>query len=49
MGRDPETGEKLLNVMDFVKYGLPVTIMAWLILWFWAILGYWRFMPWPAF
>jgi sodium-dependent dicarboxylate transporter 2/3/5 len=48
MGRDPETGEKLLNVMDFVKYGLPVTIMAWLILWFWAIFGYWKFMPWPA-
>ncbi len=49
MGRDPETGEKLLNVMDFVKYGLPVTIMAWLILWFWAIFGYWRFMSWPTF
>jgi solute carrier family 13 (sodium-dependent dicarboxylate transporter), member 2/3/5 len=49
MGRDPETGEKLLNVMDFVKYGLPVTIMAWLILWFWTIFGYWRFMSWPTF
>jgi sodium-dependent dicarboxylate transporter 2/3/5 len=49
MGRDPETGEKLLDVMDFVKYGLPVTIMAWLILWFWTIFGYWKFMSWPAF
>ena len=49
MGRDPETGEKLLNVMDFVKYGLPVTIMAWLILWFWTIFGYWKFMSWPTF
>lgn len=48
MGRDPETGEKLLDVMDFVKYGLPVTIMAWLILWFWTIFGYWKFMSWPA-
>ncbi|MCF8063026.1 MAG: anion permease, partial [Deltaproteobacteria bacterium] len=48
MGRDPETGERLLDVMDFVKFGLPVTILAWLILWFWAILGYWRFMSWPA-
>jgi sodium-dependent dicarboxylate transporter 2/3/5 len=48
MGRDPETGEKLLDVMDFVKYGLPVTIMAWLILWFWAIFGYWKFMSWPT-
>ena len=49
MGRDPETGEKLLDVMDFVKYGLPVTIMAWLILWFWTIFGYWKFMSWPTF
>ena len=48
MGRDPETGEKLLDVMDFVKYGLPVTIMAWLILWFWGVFGYWRFVSWPT-
>ena len=47
MGRDPETGERLLSVFDFVKYGLPVTILAWLVLWFWTILGYWRFMSWP--
>ena len=48
MGKDPETGERLLSVFDFVKYGLPVTILAWLVLWFWAILGYWRFLDWPA-
>jgi len=48
MGKDPETGERLLSVFDFVKYGLPVTILAWLVLWFWAILGYWRFMSWPV-
>ncbi len=48
MGKDPETGERLLNVFDFVKYGLPVTILAWLVLWFWAILGYWRFVSWPG-
>jgi sodium-dependent dicarboxylate transporter 2/3/5 len=48
MGRDPETGERLLDVLDFVKYGLPVTILAWLVLWFWAILGYWRFLAWPS-
>ncbi len=46
MGRDPETGERLLDVMDFVKFGLPVLIMAWLVLWFWTIWGYWRFMSW---
>ncbi|RJR50122.1 MAG: histidine kinase [Desulfobacteraceae bacterium] len=47
MGRDPETGEKLLDVMDFMKYGLPVTILAWIVLWFWTIFGYWRFLSWP--
>ncbi|MBU0989408.1 MAG: anion permease [Proteobacteria bacterium] len=47
MGKDPETGERLLSVFDFVKYGLPITILAWLVLWFWTILGYWKFMSWP--
>jgi len=46
MGRDPETGERLLDVMDFVKYGLPVTILAWLVLWGWAVFGYWKFLSW---
>ncbi len=46
MGRDPETGERLLDVMDFVKYGLPVTILAWLVLWGWAVFGYWQFLSW---
>jgi sodium-dependent dicarboxylate transporter 2/3/5 len=46
MGRDPETGERLLDVMDFVKYGLPVTILAWLVLWGWTIFGYWKFLSW---
>ncbi len=48
MGKDPETGERLLDVFDFVKYGLPVTILAWLVLWFWTILGYWQLMSWPG-
>ena len=48
MGRDPETGERLLDVMDFVKYGLPVTILAWLVLWFWTVFGYWRWLSWPV-
>jgi sodium-dependent dicarboxylate transporter 2/3/5 len=32
--------------MDFVKYGLPVTILAWLVLWGWAVFGYWKFLSW---
>jgi sodium-dependent dicarboxylate transporter 2/3/5 len=46
MGKDPETGERLLDVMDYVKYGLPVTLLAWLVLWFWGVLGYWKFLAW---
>lgn len=46
MGRDPETGERLLEVMDFVKYGLPVTILAWIVLWTWTIFGYWKILSW---
>lgn len=46
MGRDPETGERLLDVMDFVKFGIPVTILAWLVLWIWMVFGYWKFLTW---
>jgi sodium-dependent dicarboxylate transporter 2/3/5 len=33
--------------MDFIKYGIPVTILGWLVLWFWTIFGYWQWLPWP--
>jgi len=46
MGKDPETGERLLDVMDFVKFGLPVTLIAWIVLWGWSVFGYWRFLAW---
>ena len=46
---DPETGERLMEVTDFMKYGLVVTLMAWIVLWFWSIFGYWQVMNWPAF
>nr|MBL0732161.1 anion permease [Desulfobacterales bacterium] len=48
MGKDPETGERLLDVLDFVKFGLPVTILAWLVLWLWSIFGYWQFLSWAC-
>lgn len=49
MCRDPETGERLMEVTDFMKYGFGVSIIAWLVLWFWAILGYWKLLSWPVF
>jgi sodium-dependent dicarboxylate transporter 2/3/5 len=27
---------------------LPVTILAWLVLWFWTVFGYWRWLSWPG-
>ncbi len=43
---DPSTGERLLRLRDFFIYGLPVTVLAWLVLWGWGILGYWKWVPW---
>jgi sodium-dependent dicarboxylate transporter 2/3/5 len=47
MCRDPETGERLMEVTDFMKYGIGVCIIAWLVLWFWGVFGYWKLLPWP--
>jgi len=47
MSKDPDTGERLLSVFDFIKYGLPLTIMLLLIMWGWALFGYWTILPWP--
>jgi sodium-dependent dicarboxylate transporter 2/3/5 len=49
MCRDPETGERLMEVTDFIKYGTAVVILAWLVLWFWGIFGYWQLLSWPTF
>lgn len=48
MCRDPETGERLMEVTDFIKYGIGVCLIAWMVLWFWSIFGYWRLLPWGA-
>ena len=47
MSKDPDTGERLLSVFDFIKYGLPLTIILLLIMWGWALFGYWMALPWP--
>ncbi|MCI0866778.1 MAG: histidine kinase, partial [Chloroflexi bacterium] len=47
MAKDPDTGKRLLSVFDFIKYGLPLTIFLMLVLWGWALFGYWNFLPWP--
>ena len=47
MSKDPDTGKKLLSVFDFIKYGLPLTILLMLVMWGWALLGYWTLLSWP--
>ena len=47
MGRDPETGERLLSVFDFIKYGLPLTLMLLLLICGWALFGYWSLLSRP--
>jgi sodium-dependent dicarboxylate transporter 2/3/5 len=47
MSKDPETGERLLSVFDFIKYGLPLTILLLLVIWGWALFGYWALLCWP--
>ena len=47
MSKDPETGERLLSVFDFIKYGLPLTILLLLVIWGWALFGYWALLSWP--
>jgi sodium-dependent dicarboxylate transporter 2/3/5 len=47
MCKDPHTGKRLLSVFDFVKYGLPLTVLLMLVTWGWALFGYWTFLSWP--
>ncbi len=47
MSKDPETGQRLLNVFDFIKYGLPLTILLLAVMWGWALFGYWALLSWP--
>lgn len=47
LSKDPETGRRLLTVFDFVKYGLPLTVLLMLVMWGWALFGYWSLFSWP--
>lgn len=44
LAKDSETGEQLLTMGDFLKHGLVVTGLAFLVLWGWVIFGYWRWI-----
>ena len=43
MARDPETGEQLLTMKDFLVHGAAVMALSLCVLWVWIFLIYW---PW---
>jgi len=44
LAKDLDTGEQLVSLGDFAKHGVVVTCLAWLVLWFWCIHGYWNWV-----
>ncbi len=42
--KDPETGEQLVTMKDFLVHGAAILALNFLILWFWVIYGYWQWM-----
>jgi len=49
MARDPETGEPLITVWDFLRIGAPFVIISLIVTWVTCFWGYWNFLPWPTF
>ncbi len=48
MAKDPSTGEQLVTLGDFFKHGFVALLLSFVALWFWAILGYWVWLGFPA-
>ncbi len=44
MAKDPITGEQLIKLSDFLKYGFAILVLNFIVLWFWTILGYWKWI-----
>jgi sodium-dependent dicarboxylate transporter 2/3/5 len=44
MAKDPETGEQLLTMKDFLVHGFFVWMLSLAVLWLWAFFGYWRWI-----
>ena len=47
MSKDPDSGKRLLSVFDFIKYGLPLTVILLFVMWGWPLFGYWSILSWP--
>jgi sodium-dependent dicarboxylate transporter 2/3/5 len=44
LGKDPDTGERLITVGDLLKYGIPLLIIMWIYMAIWVFYGYWHWM-----
>jgi len=47
MAKDPNTGEQLVTLGDFFKHGFFVLLISFVVMWLWAILGYWAWLGFP--
>lgn len=48
MAKDPNTGEQLVTLGDFLKHGFFILLISFVVLWIWAVLGYWQWIGFPA-
>jgi sodium-dependent dicarboxylate transporter 2/3/5 len=44
MAKDPETGEQLLTMKDFLIHGFAVFVLSMAVLWLWVFFGYWKWI-----
>lgn len=44
LARDPETGEQLITMKDFLIHGSAVFLLSMTVLWVWVFFGYWRWL-----
>ena len=44
MAKDPETGEQLLTMKDFLVHGFAVFMLSLAVLWLWVFFGYWKWI-----
>jgi len=44
MAKDPVTGEQLVSLTDFLKYGSAILVLNFVVLWVWTIFGYWKWI-----
>jgi len=44
MAKDPVTGEQLVTLGDFLKHGTIIMVPSFMVLWFFCMLGYWRWI-----